>query len=324
MDNSLRVNLDYTIFNNQRSLEYYDNNKLKKEKRILIDKMLQSKDRYDVEFATIYDIDDHYTSKRISSIQALNAYSDIIPSNRDVEIGVKLFKSYIYVEEQSVRLLDEYTMGLEHAIDSISDDYIRGMYQIRYSIISLASLVSKNYINEVRRVCKKIMNDNLDNYYSALVSVWYGNTFLLDEPEKTIEIYEEALKWANDSRCEGVRMNLKNGLDFANIMMGKQPKYLNFESNKPSEIHNIAFWYIKKGNLKVGEELLNTLNMDELNDVQKAYHHYYRGFIREPLKHFSQSLKHFKMGGEFYFRKLALFELKRLGLDENVIEALSV
>lgn len=324
MENALTQWFEVEPKSNIHNLEYFDKYKMKKEKRELIETMLQSDNRYDVEFATIYDIDDHYTSKRISNVQALNAFSDIKPSNHEVEIGIKIFKSYIYAEEQAFGLLDEYTMGLEYAIDFISDEYIREMYKIRCSMITITSLVAKDYIKEVRQVCEKIMSDNLDNYYSALVALQYGNSFMLDNPDKAIEIYREGLSLANSSRCDVVRGNLQNSYDFVNIMIGNAPSYLNVKSTSPSDIHNIAYSYIKKGQASVGEMLLNTIDFASLNDVQKAFHHYYRGFIGEPIKHFSQSLKHFKLGGEYYFRKLALYELERLRLDRNVIEALSV
>ncbi|MFS0765933.1 hypothetical protein [Peribacillus phoenicis] len=67
---------------------------------------------------------------------------------------------------------------------------------------------------------------------------------------------------ATSSRCDLVRRYLKNSLDFVNIMMGYYSEYLNFEINDPSDVHNIAYWYIRKGDIKVGGELLNTLDID--------------------------------------------------------------
>ena len=324
MENTLNSVLDYTVYNNKSGLEYFDNYKMKKEKRNLINSMLQSDDQTDVEFATVYEIDDHYTSKRISSDQALSAYNEIKSSSIEVETSVKLFKCYIYAEEQAYGLLDESLMGVQYALDSMSDEYIQEMYKVRFSMISIASLVAKNHIKEARELCEKVMNDNVDNYYSSITAVYYGNTFMLDNPDKAIEIYKEGLTLATGSRCDVVRGHLKNSFDFTSVMIGNDPAYLNPESNNPSDVHNCAYWFLKKGNKTVGEALLNTVDYDSLTDVQKAFHHYYRGFVSEPMKHFSQALKHFKLGGEFYYRKLALYELESLGLDKNVIEALSV
>ncbi|CEG31478.1 AimR family lysis-lysogeny pheromone receptor [Peribacillus simplex] len=308
---------------NIQKLEYLDNYKLKQEKRQLIDEMLESDNIEEVEWATLYDIDDHYTAKRISDVQALTAYNDFKPFNRSVEIGIKVFKSYIYTDTQSYLILDEHLMGLEYELDSIQDDYIRGMYKVRHSINSIANLVAKDYIKEARQVCEKIMNDNYDNHYSTLVGLWFGNTFILDNPDKAIEIYEKALTLATGSRWEKVRGYLKNSLDFVNIMMGYYPKYLNLDSKEPSEVHNVAYWFIKKNDIQVAEQLLNTLDIDDLDDVQKAYHFLYRGYVSEPIKHFSLSVKHFKAGGECYFRKLALYELEKLGVDRYLIDAMS-
>ncbi|MFE5429531.1 AimR family lysis-lysogeny pheromone receptor [Peribacillus simplex] len=310
---------------NIQKLEYFDNYKMKQEKRLLIDQMLLSEDQNEVEWATLYDIDDHYTAKRISDVQARKAYNDFKPFNRDVETGIKIFKCYMYAEEQNFGFLDDYTMGLENEIDVISNDYIRGMYKVRFSIITLTSLVAKDYIKEARQICEKLMNENLDNYYSSLVSLQYGNTFMLDNPAKAIEIYEKGLILTNsEERCEVIKSNLENSLDFANILIGNYPKYLKFESKNPSDVHNLSFWYLKKGNKVIGESLLNTVDYDSLTDVQKAFHHYYRGFVSEPMKHFAKALTYFKLDREFYFRKLALYELEKLGVDINLIEALSV
>lgn len=309
---------------NIQILEYFDNYKMKQEKRLLIDQMLQSEDQNEVEWASVYEIDDHYVSNRISDVQTRKAYNELRPDNRDVQTAIKLFKCYIYAEEQNFTYLDDYTMGLENEIEAISNDYIREMYMIRYSVISIASLVAKGYIKEVRQICMKIMNENLDNYYSALVSLWHGNTYILEDPKKAIGIYENALNWAEGSRCDGIRAGLKNSLDFANILIGNYPKYLNMESKEVSNVHNVAFWYISRKDSKVGEELLNTIDYDSLNDVQKGYHHFYRGFISEPNKHFIRAVKHLKLAGEHLVRSLVLHELEKLGFDEDVIDALSV
>jgi tetratricopeptide (TPR) repeat protein len=325
MENILKSSIDYTVYHNNKSgLEYFDNYKMKKEKRNLINSMLQSDNQTDVEFATVYEIDDHYTSKRISSDQALSAYNEIKSSSTEVETSIKLFKCYVYAEEQAYGLLDENLMGVQYALDSMSDEYIQEMYKVRFSMISIASLVAKNHIKEARELCEKVMNENFDNHYSTLVGLWYGNTFIQDNPDKAIAIYERALSLAIGERCELVRECLKDSLDFTNILIGYYPKHLKFESNEPSHVHNIAFWYIKSNECEKAEQLLNTINYEDLNDVQKGFHNYYRGYINEPMKHFAKALKHFKVGGEFYYRKLALYELRNLGLVENVIEALSV
>ena len=62
-------------------------------------------------------------------------------------------------------------MGLDHAIDSLSDDYMRNMYKARYSVINVTGLVAKDYIKEAKQVCTEMMNSNLDDYYTSLIAL---------------------------------------------------------------------------------------------------------------------------------------------------------
>jgi hypothetical protein len=320
------ITLDPNKMTARHMLEYLDQHRITNVKRTLINKMLNSTNEASKEWARLYDIDDSYVRKDLTFDETYNEYGGgYKPKSVETEVGAKLFKGYCLLDEQMFNILDQTIYGLEMKIMRITDDYIREMYYARFMILSIAVTVSKNRIDEARDMCHKMINNVNDNYYRALACLHLGNTYLLQSFETSNKIYVKGLEYANeDSRGEMVRLNLQRSINFLDNLYKKQPRYLNINSTHAADIHEIAFYYIQHKQYFKAKELLDKLDFDLLNDVQKAFNQYYRGLMGDSIKHFSRSITWFKKAGDFYFRSFPILELEKLGVDKNLIEALAV
>jgi hypothetical protein len=307
-------------------LEYLDQHRLGDTKRKLIHRMLNCTNEASKEWARLYDIDDSYVRKDLTFDETFNEYGGgYKPKSLETEIGAKLFKGYCLLDEQMFNILDQTIYGLEMKIMRISNEYIREMYYSRFMVLSIAVTVSKNRIDEARDMCHKMINNVNDNYYRALACLHLGNTYLIQSYDTANEIYVKGLEYTSeDSRGELVRLNLQRSINFLDNLYKKQPRYLNINSTHAADIHEIAFYYIQQKQYFKAKELLDKLDFDLLNDVQKAFNQYYRGLIGDSIKHFSRSITWFKKAGDFYFRSFPILELEKLGVDKNLIEALAV
>lgn len=305
-------------------LEYLDQNRNTEVKRGLTRKMLTSKNVASREWAELYSIDDEYLANKITVSEALNRYGCLKSNSVEVQVGAKIFKAYCLLDEQAFGMLDEELLGLDMAIMRINEDYIREMYYSRYMILTIASKVAKSRMEEAREAANSILYTVTNSYYRALAYLHLGNSYLMESFEKANEIYNKGLAIATDKRCETVRDNLQRSSNFLHNLYGKTPKYLNIFSKHPADLHEVIFYYIKHKQYFKAKELLNEINFDQLNDVQKAFNLYYRGLMGDSVKNFSRSIVYFKKAGEYHFRKFPLLELERLGIDADLIEALSV
>jgi tetratricopeptide (TPR) repeat protein len=146
-----------------------------------------------------------------------------------------------------------------------------------------------------------------------------------------MESYEKALKYLNEGLKITEKFNLENtktqiirSLNFVMNYWGEKPDYLNHNSNEIPDLHEVAFFYIRNSNYKMAIDILDSMNLDSMNELQKGFHYFYRGLIGNSKEYFYKSVTHFKMSGDCFYRKLPLIELRKLGEHEMILNALSV
>jgi tetratricopeptide (TPR) repeat protein len=304
-------------------LEYLEINRLNEAKRILLDRMLECSNSTSREWAEIYDIDDRYINGKITFIQAIEEYGFLKCKSDEVKVAITIFKSYCYLDHHMHNMLYQTILTLDFEIVSIKDEYIREMYYSRLMILQIANKVALNRLEEAREVCGKVLQLVEDQNYRAWAYLHLGNSFMLSDNEKAIECYKKGLELTNGHR-KIIRTHLISSINFVSNVWNKETPFLNFESELPSDKHEIAHMYIKKNKLEKATEILNTIDFESLNDGSKGFHMYYRGLISKSMKNFSLSVTYFKKAGNVYFRQFPLLEMKKLGLDESVVEALAM
>ncbi|MFK9119114.1 AimR family lysis-lysogeny pheromone receptor [Peribacillus frigoritolerans] len=316
--------IDPSKSNARQLVEYFDNNNLIADKRKLISRMLDSNNSTSRQFAEIYNIDDQYVSKDITFFEALSLFGGIKPKTSEVSVGLKLFRGYAFLDEQMFNMFDECIANLDLDIVNVSEDYFRESYYGRFMILSIITKIGKGLITEARALCVRVLHHVEDDYFKALASLHMGNTYMLESCEKASEYYNSGLWLAQDDRCDRVRNNLMKSLNFLYTLNGKEAKYLNFFSENPSDMHEVAFHYINVNKQPFKAlEILNAINMETLNDFQKAFHHYYRGLIDGSVKNFSLSVTYFRKAGDHHYRGIPLLELQKMGIDTDIIQALA-
>jgi tetratricopeptide (TPR) repeat protein len=328
-DNELELMSEYALTLDPKKksacymLEYLEISKLQDTKRILIDRMKNCSNVISKEWASIYEVDDQYCTGEITFMTAIEKYGRLKCSKDETKVATTIFKSYCYLDQQMHNLLSQTIFSLDVDIISIHDDYIREMYYSRLMILQIANSVSLDKIEEARHICKKVLDRVEDPNYRAWAYMHLGNTYMIDSYSTSIDYLKKGLAIAPSDRYS-VKVNLKRSINFLSNLWNKEPEFLNHFSSHASDKQEIAFYHIQKNEKLMALSILNKLEISDLNDSQRAFNMYFRGLIDGKVKNFSDSIIYFKKSGEFFFRKLPLLELEKMGIDQSLLVALAV
>jgi hypothetical protein len=147
-----------------------------------------------------------------------------------------------------------------------------------------------------------------------------GNSYIFESFEKASEYMMKSLEIATKYNYENRIVQAQRSLNFVQNYWRKIPMYLNEESDKISDRHELAFFYIRNNNSK-GLEILESINVDDLTDLQKGFYYFYKGLALESKEMYFKSLKSFNACGEEFYKNLPIIELKKSGVEEYILDA---
>lgn len=308
------------------ALEYATINKHEELKKYLLEKLASAKNIESKDFAFIYDV-----YAKLSNGE--------IPSREGIQmINRKGFTSYEAQVFSRIVLMYEYYFRLElfdnilelmdivkPELDDINDQYLKEQYKIRINLLMVAVCLHKGMVEESREYAYSILKcNNIPNYTEVTTLLNLGNSFIMEDYNKSFEYLKKGLDLAIKYNLENSITQLKSSLNFLMNYWGEEPKYLNFNSREIFDIHEIAFMYIRKGNKNKALEILNSINQDDMSNWQKGFHYFYRGLIDNNKENYYKSVTYFKLTGDRFYRQLPLIELKKLGENEVLLNALGV
>jgi tetratricopeptide (TPR) repeat protein len=305
-------------------LEYLEVSKLHDVKRELISKMLSSKNQESLEFAQVYNVDDLYLTGKIDYLEAIKMYDEIsIKKSVEMRAGIVLFKNYCYMDKQMHHMSYDLSQGLENVIDQITECYIQETYYSRLAIFKVSYLVRAGKQDEARDLCDELINKIDDSYFKSWAFLHLGNSYIVSDYRKA-QFYLSTGYKLSAGIHEHAEVNIKRSLNFLNTLWDKDAEHLNLKSNHPSDVHEVVFYLIRKGQCTQATKELNKMDQDSMTNSQLAFHFYYRGLIDSSIENHSLSIEYFKKANDVYFRNLPILELQKLGIHASLLKALAV
>lgn len=304
-------------------LEYCEINKINNVKVELLKKMKNCSNNTSKEWASIYQNDLDYVNGDISFVDAISNYDKISANSLEGKIARLIYKSYCYMDEQMHELISQLTINLESEIMKIKEEYIKEAFFARLKIFQMAHKVRKNQLSEAREICLKVLNETENSNFRAWSCIHLGNSYILDSYDDSIFYLNKGLEIANKHDVSAIE-NLKRSINFVSTLWNKDSIHFNLESNHPADVHEIAFYYIRFKQFKKATQTLDSLDFENITENQKAFHMYFRGLISGNMSDFTKSIVHFKNSHDHYFKRLPILELKKMGVEQCILDALLV
>jgi hypothetical protein len=301
------------------ALEYTQVNKLNEAHEYLLEEMIDCANADSRDLAKVYKIEYDVAAGKIKPIDAIVIYNNLCVNSIEAKTFVAVCKYYCYYDLSLINVMSIFKDLTESSISQIEDEYLRKSYLIRYNSITSEINLHKNNVCHVRKRLQNI--ESCENeYHKALKYLTLGNSYIFESFEKASEYMMKSLEIATKYNYENRIIQAQRSLNFVQNYWRKIPMYLNEESDKISDRHELAFFYIRNNNSK-GLEILNSINIDDLTDLQKGFYFFYKGLALDSKEMYFKSLKSFNICGEEFYKNLPIIELKKSGVEDYILDA---
>ena len=306
------------------ALEYATITKHEELKKYLIGKLAGTKNIESKDFAFIYELDDKLAKKEISSHEGI----ELINRKGFTSFEARVFSKIVLIHEYHALGLFDIMFDLSKIIDieikSIDDNYLSKCYKARLGLVMSNASLHKGYVDKARKYCNDILNSDVPETLKSIGYLYLGNSYIMESYNESLKYLEQGLYITEKYDYKYYNVQIKRSLNFLMNYWGVTPKYIDNISNDIADLHEVAFMYIRKNDKTMALQILDSINIDSLNNLQKGFHYFYRGLINNSKELFYKSVTHFKLTGEKYYLSLPLIELKKLGENEMILNALSV
>ncbi|MFC4323416.1 AimR family lysis-lysogeny pheromone receptor [Litchfieldia salsa] len=301
------------------ALEYLSCNRQDELLDEIIAKLLRSFNRKNREWAMIYRIDRRVSIGDLSPKDALNQLQSLTLLTKEMKIFSNYQRSYCAFNTYPFQEQYEELKSVESSLSKIKDSYVQESYTARYGLIMTAICVHLEKNSEMLRYGQLVLGCNGQDIMKCLTHIQIGNSYIISHFDNAIFHFNKAMEYCGqDTKL----LEIKRSLNFIHNFWGKQPPYLNKDSKNPSDVHEVAFYYIQQGNSMKAMSILQSLDWEELSKSQKAFHLYFRGLALNERSYFFDSIRYFNEISMKNYRKLPLIALKKMGEDNSIIQAL--
>ncbi|UOE93787.1 AimR family lysis-lysogeny pheromone receptor [Alkalihalobacillus sp. LMS39] len=272
-------------------------------------------------FATVYE--QHYKDlgqlfqydiKEVANSPTLHAFKTIM----------ELYSLFRHDQIPTIIRKKDY---VEYTINHfVQDEFIRNYYLLHHYRILMAILLDQNEINECRRMANEILHlkDRVGPNFSINANHVLGISFLFEDYDKGLEYLYETKELYRKRPSNGHDGDIHSSINLHQIMWNREPEDLRPSSKKPSDIHDIAHYYISKNEFVLANEILSNIKESELSQRDSAFHFYYKGILEDDSDHLYKSIMLFKQIGNKFYIQLPINELKKKGMNPILLDTLLI
>lgn len=303
-------------------LEYCQIHTFHEIKEMLIEKMINCGNSQSEEWAKIYQIKSLFMKKEIGLGDAISRFSAINPKQPETEAAIEIYKSYCYLEEQKYNMVYDTLLSIGNSIDEIKEPYIKDLFKGRYQLLMIEHYFRRDELEKARDYCKDLLLNDME-MFRGWAYLHLGNSFIIDDFDKAYEYFNKGLE-VGGQKYKNLKSNIKTSINFVSNLWGKNPEYLDLNSDNHNDVTEIAFYYIQKGQKTEAEKVLDAIDVNTLTHNQRGFFYYYKGLLMKDVDCFAESIISFKLSGDTYYRKLPLLELEKLNYPKSIIKALLI
>jgi len=308
-----RIGLEYATINHMYDLKNY-----------LIEAMESCTNKESKEFAYFYKMDDEASKQTDKDVllSYIDKYIEFAPKTKEMIIFSKLCQIYVYYDLRLIDIMFQILTTVENRLDEITDTFLKESYKKRIALLFSGILLHKGEVEKSREYAYYVINNQRENEEFPMIYLRLGHSYTFEDFDKAKYYLECALKQSQNKLLP--KKYAMRSLNFLFNYWSKTPEYLDTESKEVEDVHEVVFYYINQNKLTEAEELINSINLDKLTDHQKGFHYYLRFKINNNVNYLYESLISFKKCGEHFYKNIPLIELKKMGMDDRLLQALSV
>jgi hypothetical protein len=307
-------------FTSKTLLEYATQNRYSEITNYLIDEFKKSTKREAREWGIVYDLDRKSAKRELTGYDLINEASPVQFKQPEVKVFAKLVQIYEYYDMKKYHYMETVSETLEEEIRGIPNEFIRDSYLIRFCLIMASVKLHKGKLEESRHYAKTGFIHTMTDNFSSLFQLFLGNSFVFENYHLAKSHFNKALELASKDSYQS--QEIKRSMNFLDNVWGKEPKFLSHGSKEVSDMHEIIFAYINKGNFQYANCVMKETESLPMTNSNKAFNNYLRWLLTDEEDYLIESIKFFKDCDDYYYIKLPTIKLELLGYKKKFIEML--
>ncbi|EGL81360.1 hypothetical protein CathTA2_0109 [Caldalkalibacillus thermarum TA2.A1] len=153
-------------------------------------------------------------------------------------------------------------------------------------------------LEKSRRYSQLVLESESSPIFKCTAYLSLGNSYLLESYEKASDVLFKGLALAQQEKHVQLITICKDTINFLNNFWGKEPPFLDFDSDRFNDRSEVAFYYIRRHNFAESKKILDSIAPEDLPNIDKAYYYYYKGLITRDVNDFSKSVYFCKRAGD--------------------------
>lgn len=301
-------------------LEYATINRLDDLKMELINRMIKCGNKESEERASVYLLDHQTATGELKGIEALNSCNYTQFKYVENQIFAKMIQIYEYYLRRDFGSVDEIVEGLETDIESVKEPFVRNSYFTRLGLVLTGAYLANGEINKSRQFAHMGINNTEKPVLKAMLKLQLGNSYIFENYNLANMYLKNARKLCLENNVTSKLKQVESSMNFLNNVWNKTPEFIDVKSTDPSDLHEMVFYCINKGNSKEAQNLLSKIDVNELSSQSKGFNSYYRYLITKEEKYLYESIKCFREAKDKFFITLPMIKLEEIGVPDYVIK----
>ena len=324
------INLDPNSHLARIALEYLTINSHNDLKRILIDKLSVCCNKESQLWANIYDIDYKISKGELDLINGTEKLTYIKCEDISPEMSIlkKIFQMYNYQDLSAFNMVESLSGLVNAELNMLLDGFMTNSLRTRHGLLMQSIYLHKDEVEKSIEMGEQILDIAPTPIMKIIAFKNLGNAYTFTDYDKAFKYFKQAQKYVTKlSRNHFERQNIKRCLNFLHCIWGKLDK-VNFPKNKASLDVNgklsFAFYLIKSNSPELASDILKETEGLLDNHYLKGFYYHHLGLLENNESYIYESIKHYNLIGDNFYKKLPLIYLKERGINLKLLEALSV
>lgn len=289
----------------------------------IIHTLYDSTNPLDKEWAKIYELELLRLNRRINHEQLLLELKKYFPRALEVQIMHSFITACIYYDLNRHHLLYELLENMEQQIEQVKSSFLKHCFNIRLGLLLTNYFLKKNDIDRVRKYSLKVIKQDVADHVKANAYFSLGQSFQFESYDQAYEYmkiaYESFLISEEQERVQECELSISFLKSYWRIDH-EFPRSLNSTQQTLEYIYHL----IQRGEEEQAEELIYKVDPAFINDRDKGFYYYYLGLIQQKEPPFLHAVKWFKQTGNLFYLLLPIQELRKLQVDDFLLDILTM
>ncbi|RYI30540.1 hypothetical protein EVU96_08990 [Bacillus infantis] len=281
-------------------------------KLTMIEALGNSENDESKDWAFVYGIDHKLILKEIDEFEAITQLTQRKFVSPEMKVFSKIVQYYSFEDMRNLKMMEKLYNTIKIELETINNQFAKSSFLARLFLIEGDIRLRNKQVSKVKQNIFFIENALDPIKYFAYLTV--GNSYIISNYEKSKELLLKCL----DNSSGGIEHEAQNSFNFLSVLW---EKFDDYKFN--GDISNELFYHAKKGNKEKAIEILEQIDVENLSDYSKGFNYYYQGILFKDATKFYKSIKHFNLSSDKFYKTLAIMELEKMGVDQDILEVFS-